>query len=201
MQDTAKMATRVLIVDDHPVVLSGCRTLFASDHSIRIDEASDAKSGHRAYVSKRPDVTVIDISLPDVSGFELMRRIRKDDPDAKIIMFSMNDDPAFVVRAVELGAQGYVSKGDDPRILLKAVRKVAAGDNFISPQLAEAVTFSGAAIKANPASLMTPQRVAECLAASGDQPAYVGAKVKAPAGADVETRLGIISAVAHLLNS
>lgn len=87
---------------------------FASDHSIRIDEATDAKSGHRAYVSKRPDVTVIDISLPDVSGFELMRRIRKDDPDAKIIMFSMNDDPAFVVRAVELGAQGYVSKGDDP---------------------------------------------------------------------------------------
>ncbi|MFX8304976.1 response regulator transcription factor, partial [Acinetobacter baumannii] len=90
-----------------------------------------------AYISKRPDVTVIDISLPDVSGFELMRRIRKDDPDAKIIMFSMNDDPAFVVRAVELGAQGYVSKGDDPRILLKAVRKVVAGDNFISPHLAE----------------------------------------------------------------
>jgi DNA-binding NarL/FixJ family response regulator len=159
MQDTAKPATRVLIVDDHPVVLSGCRTLFASDHSIRIDEATDAKSGHRAYISKRPDVTVIDISLPDVSGFELMRRIRKDDPDAKIIMFSMNDDPAFVVRAVELGAQGYVSKGDDPRILLKAVRKVVAGDNFISPQLAEAVTFSGAAIKANPASQMTPREL------------------------------------------
>ncbi len=159
MQDTAKPATRVLIVDDHPVVLSGCRTLFATDHSIRIDEATDAKSGHRAYVSKRPDVTVIDISLPDVSGFELMRRIRKDDPDAKIIMFSMNDDPAFVVRAVELGAQGYVSKGDDPRILLKAVRKVVAGDNFISPQLAEAVTFSGAAIKANPASQMTPREL------------------------------------------
>ncbi len=159
MQDTAKPATRVLIVDDHPVVLSGCRTLFASDHSIRIDEATDAKSGHRAYVSRRPDVTVIDISLPDVSGFELMRRIRKDDPDAKIFMFSMNDDPAFVVRAVELGAQGYVSKGDDPRILLKAVRKVVAGDNFISPQLAEAVTFSGAAIKANPASQMTPREL------------------------------------------
>jgi DNA-binding NarL/FixJ family response regulator len=114
MQDTAKPATRVLIVDDHPVVLSGCRTLLAVDQSIRIDEASDAKSGHRAYISKRPDVTMIDIGLPDVSGFELMRRIRKDDPDAKIIMFSMNDDPAFVVRAVELGAQGYVSKGDDP---------------------------------------------------------------------------------------
>src|SRR5258708_39698222 len=94
-------------------------------------EATDVRSGHRAYASRKPDVTVIDINLPDVSGFELMRRIRKDDPDAKIIMFSMNDDPAFVVRAVEYGAQSYVSKTDDPRILVKAVRKVAAGDNFI----------------------------------------------------------------------
>ena len=159
MQDNAKSTTRVLIIDDHPVVLSGCRSLFASDPTIRIDEAADAKSGHRAFMQKKPDVTVIDINLPDVSGFELMRRIRKDDPDAKIIMFSMNDDPAFVVRAVEYGAQGYVSKTDDPRILVKAVRKVAAGDNFITPQLAEAVTFSGASIKANPASQMTAREL------------------------------------------
>jgi DNA-binding NarL/FixJ family response regulator len=156
---TARPAIKVLIVDDHPVVLSGCKALFASDHSVKIDEAVDAKSGHRAFASKKPDVTVIDINLPDVSGFELMRRIRKDDPEARIIMFSMNDDPAFVVRAVEMGAQGYVSKTDDPRLLVKAVRKVAAGDNFISPQLAEAVTFSGAAIKANPASRMSAREL------------------------------------------
>ncbi len=159
MQSTVKSTTRVLIVDDHPVVLSGCRALFASDASVKIDEAVDAKTGHRAFVARKPDVTVIDINLPDVSGFELMRRIRRDDPGAKIIMFSMNDDPAFVVRAVEMGAQGYVSKGDDPRVLVKAVRKVAAGDNFISPQLAEAVTFSGAAIKANPASQMSSREL------------------------------------------
>ena len=90
----------------------------------------------------KPDVTVIDIKLPDVSGFELMRQIRKEDPDARIIMFSMNDDPAFVVRAVEMGAQGYLSKSDDPRLFVKAVLKVAAGENYISPHLAEAVTFS-----------------------------------------------------------
>ena len=159
MQDSQKTPTRILIDDDHPVVLSGRRALFAGDSSVRIDEASDAKSGHRAFAQKKPDVTIIDINLPDVSGFELMRRIRKDDPDAKIIMFSMNDDPAFVVRAVELGAQGYVSKGDDPRLFVKAVRKVAAGEHFITPQLAEAVTFSGAAIKANPVSQMTPREL------------------------------------------
>ena len=159
MQDTDKTSTKVLIIDDHPVVLSGCRSLFAGDSSVQIDEASDGKSGHRAYLHKKPDVTVIDINLPDVSGFEVMRRIRKDDPRAKIIMFSMNDDPAFVVRAVEMGAQGYVCKGDDPRLLVKAVRKVAAGDHFITPQLAEAVTFSSAAIKAHPASQMTSREL------------------------------------------
>ncbi|HEV7633864.1 MAG TPA: response regulator transcription factor [Bradyrhizobium sp.] len=159
MQDADKNPTKVLIVDDHPVVLSGCRSLFAGDSSVKIDEASDGKSGHRAYLHKKPDVTVIDINLPDVSGFELMRLIRKEDPDARIIMFSMNDDPAFVVRAVEMGAQGFVSKGDDPRLLVKAVRKVAAGDHFITPQLAEAVTFSSAAIKAHPVSQMTPREL------------------------------------------
>jgi DNA-binding NarL/FixJ family response regulator len=159
MQDNAKGVTKVLIVDDHPVVLSGCRSLFAGDSTVRIEEAADARSGHRAFVQKKPDVTVIDINLPDVSGFELMRRIRKEDPEARIIMFSMNDDPAFVVRAVEMGAQGYVSKGDDPRVLMRAVRKVAAGDNFISPHLAEAVTFSAAAIKASPATQMSAREL------------------------------------------
>jgi len=159
MQNSAGSATKVLIVDDHPVVLLGCRSLFASDNTVKIEEATDAKSGHRAYLARKPDITVIDIKLPDVSGFELMRRIRKDDPEARIIIFSMNDDPALVVRAIEMGAQGYVSKGDDPRMLVKAVRKVAAGDNFISPRLAEAVTFSGASIKANPASQMTARQL------------------------------------------
>ena len=159
MQKSDRSATKVLIVDDHPVVLSGCRSLFASDNTVKIEEATDAKSGHRAYLARKPDVTVIDIKLPDVSGFELMRRIRKDDPEARIIMFSMNDDPALVVHAIEMGAQGYVWKGDDPRMLVKAVRKVAAGDNFISPQLAEAVTFSGGSIKANPASQVTAREL------------------------------------------
>ncbi|MBT1515702.1 response regulator transcription factor [Bradyrhizobium sp. SRL28] len=159
MQKSDRSATKVLIVDDHPVVLSGCRSLFASDNTVKIEDATDAKSGHRAYLAMKPDVTVIDIKLPDVSGFELMRRIRKDDPEARIIMFSMNDDPALVVHAIEMGAQGYVWKGDDPRMLVKAVRKVAAGNNFISPQLAEAVTFSAGSIKANPASQVTAREL------------------------------------------
>jgi len=159
MPDSHKLATKVLIVDDHPVVVSGCRSLFASDSSVSIEGAGNAKAGYQAFVHDKPDVTVIDIKLPDVSGFELMRQIRKEDPDARIIMFSMNDDPAFVMRAVEMGAQGYLSKSDDPRLFVKAVFKVAAGENYISPHLAEAVTFSSAAVKANPTNKMTAREL------------------------------------------
>jgi DNA-binding NarL/FixJ family response regulator len=130
MRNTVRSAIRVLIVDDHPVVVSGCRSLFASDTSVKIDGAGDAKSGQKAFVTCKPDVTVIDINLPDVSGFELMRRIRKEDPDAKIIMFSMNDDPALVVRAVQMGAQGYVAKGDDPRIADEGRSQGCIGGQF-----------------------------------------------------------------------
>jgi len=147
---------RVLIVDDHPVVITGCRALFSSDPSVEILEASDAKEGHHAYLQKRPDVTVVDVMLPDLTGFELARRIRKVDPVAKIVVFSVSEDPAFVARAVEMGIQGYVSKSDDPRLLAKAIRKVAAGERFVSPRLAEATTFAGAAIKASPLTQMRP---------------------------------------------
>ena len=126
---------------------------------LKIEGAGSAKAGYLAFLQSKPDVTVIDIKLPDVSGFELMRQIRKEDPDARIIMFSMNDDSAFVVRAVEMGAQGYLSKSDDPRLLVKAVLKVAAGENYISPHLAEAVTFSSAAVKANPTNRMTAREL------------------------------------------
>ena len=159
MQPASKNTKKILIVDDHPMVVSGCRSLFASEPGIEIEEAGDATSGHRAFVRLHPDVTIIDVKLPDVSGFELLRRIRKAEPDAKIIIFSMNDDPAFVVRAVEMGVQGYLSKGDDPRLFVKAVRRVMAGENFISPRLAEAVTFSTAALRANPSARLSSREL------------------------------------------
>ena len=150
---------RVLIVDDHPVVITGCRALFTSDPSVEILEASSAKEGHRAYLQKSPDVAVVDMRLPDLTGFELARRIRKADPAAKIVLLSESEDPAFVARAVEMGIQGYVSKTDDPRLLAKAIRKVAAGGRFVSPRLAEATTFAGAAINASPLTQMSPREL------------------------------------------
>jgi DNA-binding NarL/FixJ family response regulator len=153
------MPTKVLIVDDHPVVISGCKSLFAADTTVKIEGAPDAKSGFRAFVNKKPDVTVIDIKLPDLSGFELIRQIRKEDPHAKIIVFSMNTDPGFVLRAVEMGALGYLSKAEDPRLFVKAVRKVATGEKFISARLAEAVAFAAGSVKHNASSQLSSREL------------------------------------------
>jgi len=143
--------TKVLIVDDHPVVVSGCRAVFAGDRSVQIISAPNEREGMKAFRQSKPHVSIIDINLPGVSGYELLRKIRKEDPEAKVIMFSVNDDPAFVVRAVELGAKGFVCKGDDPKSLVEAVHEVVKGTTFVSPQLAKSVTFSSAETRAHPA--------------------------------------------------
>ncbi len=149
----------VLIVDDHPVVVSGCRAVLATDPSIEVISAADEKSGFEAFQAKKPDIAIVDINLPDLSGFELLRRIKRQDAGAAVIMLSMNEDPAFVLRAIELGANGYLSKTDDPRLILDAVRQVAAGETYIPPHLAKAVTFSRASIRAHPGSKLSAREL------------------------------------------
>src|SRR5713101_6675097 len=138
---------RVLTVDDHPIVASGCRALFAGNPEIVILEASDAESGERAFVAERPDVCVLDINLPTVSGFELARRILARVASARIIMFSMNDDPVFAARAIEVGAKGFVSKTGDPQDLVEAIREVAKGGVYLPRAIAQSIAFAGPAFK------------------------------------------------------
>ena len=155
----SKSQILVLIVDDHPVMISGCATVLAANSSIKVIGARDVRSGFETFVAKEPDVTVIDINLPDLSGFELLRKIKREDVGAAVIMLSMNEDPAFVLRAVELGAAGYISKSDDPKLILRAVEAVNSGENFISPKLAKSVTFASASIRSNPSSQLSPREL------------------------------------------
>jgi two-component system invasion response regulator UvrY len=134
---------RVLIVDDHPIVASGCRALFADDLDVVILEASDAESGERVFIAEQPDVCVLDINLPGVSGFELARRILAREACARIVMFSMNDDPVFAARAIEAGAKGYVSKSGEPDDLTEAIRVVGRGGVFLTPATAKGIAFAG----------------------------------------------------------
>jgi two-component system, NarL family, invasion response regulator UvrY len=150
---------RVLIVDDHPIVASGCRALLAGEGDIVLLEASDAESGERVFASEHPDICVIDINLPTVSGFELARRIRTRDEAARIIMFSMNDDPIFAARAIEVGAKGYVSKSGDPCDLVEAIRQVGKGGTYLPTALARSIAFAGPAFAQNPLSKLTAREM------------------------------------------
>jgi DNA-binding NarL/FixJ family response regulator len=143
---------RVLIVDDHPIVVSGCRALLGADPAIEVVDAADGEAGYLAYFVETPDVAVIDINLPGVSGLEVCRRILQRDPQARLIIFSMNDDPIFAVRAIEAGAKGYIAKNDDPLLFADAVRRVAAGDVYLRPEMAREVAFIRVGSGSNPLS-------------------------------------------------
>jgi DNA-binding NarL/FixJ family response regulator len=150
---------RVLIVDDHPIVASGCRALLAGESEIALLEASDAESGERIFAAEHPDVCVIDINLPTVSGFELVRRILALDPSARIIMFSMNDDPIFAARAIESGAKGYVSKSGDPCDLVEAIRHVGRGGTYLPTAMARSIAFAGPSFAQSPLSKLTSREM------------------------------------------
>src|SRR6201992_2988995 len=143
---------RVLIFDDHPIVASGCRTVLADEPGVVLLEAADAESAERAFIVEHPDICVIDINLPTVSGFELARRLLVHDASARIIMFSMNDDPVFVARAIETGAKGYVSKTGDPQDLVEAIREVGKGGVYLPSKLARNIAFAAPSVAKSPLS-------------------------------------------------
>src|SRR5689334_11756717 len=150
---------RVLIVDDHPIVASGCRAVLAGEGDIVLLEAADAESGERVFAAERPDVCVIDINLPTVSGFELARRILARDSAAHIIMFSMNDDPIFAARAIDSGARGYVSKSGDPCDLVDAIRQVGNGGTYLPSEMARSIAFAGPGFAQSPLSKLTSREM------------------------------------------
>jgi DNA-binding NarL/FixJ family response regulator len=150
---------RVLIVDDHRIVASGCRALFADDPEIEVMEAADAEAGERVFGEQDPDICVLDINLPTVSGFELARRILGRDASARIIMFSMNDDPVFAARAIEVGAKGYVSKTGDPQDLVEAIREVGNGGVYLPPAMARSIAFAGPAFAQSPLARLTSREM------------------------------------------
>jgi two-component system invasion response regulator UvrY len=150
---------RVLIADDHPIVASGCRTVLADEPDIILLDAPDAETAERIFAAEHPDICLIDINLPTVSGFELARRVLAQDAGARIIMFSMNDDPVFVARAIEIGAKGFVSKTGDPQDLVDAIHEVGKGGVYLPPALARSMAFAGPAVASNPLSKLSSREM------------------------------------------
>lgn len=128
----------VLLVDDHPIVLSACRQLLEASGASNILEAHDTEGAYQAFLDHRPEVVVIDLSLrgEELDGLALIERIRSEDPDAKILVFSMHAEPRIVTSAIEAGAAGYLLKDAAPDELPKAVEQVRLGKRYIDQELA-----------------------------------------------------------------
>jgi two-component system invasion response regulator UvrY len=121
---------KILLVDDHAIVRTGLRRLLSMVSSSEIVEASTGKEGLAAFKSQKFDVIVLDLNLPDLGGIELLNRFRQV-AATPILVLSMHAEALYVKRAIDAGAEGYVSKNASPDELLTAIKRVATGGRYI----------------------------------------------------------------------
>jgi two-component system invasion response regulator UvrY len=133
---------RVLIVDDHAVVREGYRTLIEKHADlVVVGEAADAAAAYRSYKDKRPDVVIMDISMPGRGGIDAIGHIRQLDGQARILVFTMHAGAPYALQAFRAGAKGYVTKSSPPDILIDAVRAVAQGRTAVCPEIGEVLAL------------------------------------------------------------
>ena len=128
--------TRVLIVDDHAVVRSGLKLVLEADEGIEpVGEAGNAREAIFEARALKPDVILLDVVMPDQSGLEIIPTLLKENPDTRILVLSMQDDPQYVREAFAAGASGYVLKEAADSEVVAAVREVAGGGRYVHPEL------------------------------------------------------------------
>ena len=153
--------TSVLIIDDHPIVLQGCRRMLQDAGIERVLEASDIKSGYRLYRRHRPDVVIVDLAMQGsgLRGLDVIRRMHSHDPRTRILVFSMHSDPIIAARALEAGATGYVLKDTAADELMEAFDKVRAGTPYLSNDLAMQVALIRTGVRRDPLADLTPREL------------------------------------------
>ena len=148
--------TRVLVIDDHPIVLQGCRRLLEDAGVDNIVQAQSLADGFRLYRVQQPDVIIVDLTIGSaLGGLSFIRRLRLHDQRTPILVFTMHSDPVIVSRALEVGASGYVLKDTSSDEVLKAFQKVREGSRYLSHDLASEVAFMEARGTTNPLKRMT----------------------------------------------
>lgn len=129
---------RVLIADDHAIVREGLKRILADDSSVEtIAEASDGQEAARLVRAHKPDVVLLDISMPGRSGIDALAEIQSASASTRILILSMHPEDQYAIRCLREGAAGYLTKESAPELLLNAIRKIHSGGKYVSPTLAE----------------------------------------------------------------
>lgn len=180
------MTTRLLLVDDHAVVRSGLRMLLENEHDVEIvGEAANAADAMNEAMLLKPNVILMDIGLPDMSGIEATREIKKRMPEVSIVALTIHEDEEYFFQMLDAGASGYVPKRAAPEELLTAIRAAANGQVYLYPSLAKLLVrdyLSGGRPGDQPASDLTDreQEVLTYLAEGANNEEIAAALVISP---------------------
>ncbi len=148
----------IMLVDDHAVVREGYRSVLQKQRGLRVvAEASDGAEAYRLFKEARPDLLIMDLTMPGVGGIEAIRRIRQWDRTAKVLVFTMHQNAGFALQAIRAGAKGCVTKTSPPEALVQAVMDVLAGRIAISPDIDHELALSRLGGEAVVADVLTPR--------------------------------------------
>ncbi|KQP80984.1 MULTISPECIES: response regulator transcription factor [unclassified Methylobacterium] len=150
-----------LVIDDHPIVLQGCRRVLEDAGIERIIEATSVVAAYRSFLRLRPTTVICDLTFQGsgLAGLELIRRMRNANRAVRILVFSMHNDPVIVSRALEAGALGYVLKDHASGELFEAFQRVRSGRPYLDPRLATEVAMLRTDPKRTPETQLTPREL------------------------------------------
>jgi two-component system invasion response regulator UvrY len=135
---TEKATIRVFIADDHAIVREGLKQILADSPDIIVaGEAENGLDAIKLFRKSKCHVMLLDISMPDKSGIDVLKQVRKEHPELAVLMLSMHREDQYAVRSLKAGAAGYLNKQSAPAELVNAIRQVAAGRKYVSPELAQ----------------------------------------------------------------
>ncbi|MFV5213962.1 response regulator [Azonexus caeni] len=160
---------RVVLADDHSVVRLGFRLLLEGAGALVVGEAADGEGALRLHAEMAPDLLVMDVSMPGGGGLLALERLRARDAAARILMLSAHHDEIVPVRALRLGANGYLCKRAAPAEFLRAVAQVAAGRRYLDPELAQQVALAQLSGAAQPLETLTEKELAVFLKLAAGQ--------------------------------
>ena len=134
---------KILLVDDHAIVREGYRSVLHKQAGLQVcGEADEGSDAYRLFKETRPDLVIMDLSMPGIGGVEVIRRIRQLDPTARILVFTMHQNAAFAIQAIRAGARGYVTKSSPPAALVRAVFDIFAGRIALSADIDHELALS-----------------------------------------------------------
>lgn len=142
------MSIRIIIADDHSMVREGIKQLLElDDNLVVVDEAADGIEAIEKVEAEKPDVLLLDINMPNMNGIDALKNIRQKGLDVKVLILTIHNEVEYLMKAVEVGCDGYVLKDSDSNLLKKAIYTIHSGEQFVQPSLTPALN-AGMALKA-----------------------------------------------------